>query len=194
MFTLGPYFFVTINSKSNLKDITMKKTLVLAAGLLLTTLTLSANSNGEEIFKTKCTSCHLMLPPGAMAKPGTAEFKKAIDDLKAPPMAKVATMIKMQYKTKEAFVKFMTEYITKPDASKTVCMKQAVKGFGLMPAIGANMSEKEKMAVADWIYDNAKVSPQLKSMKCGAGKCGGGMAKQPKSGGMKCAPGKCGGK
>ena len=175
----------------------MKKTTLLAASLLLTTLTLSANS-GEEIFKAKCASCHTMQPPGAMAKPGTPAFKKAMDELKAPPMAKVSSMIKMHYDTKEAYVKFVTDYITKPDADKTVCMKNAIKGFGLMPAIGASMNDEEKTAVAEWIYDNAKATPKLQKMKCGAGKCGGGMGKgmmqKPKAGGMKCAAGKCGGK
>ncbi len=170
----------------------MKKTLF-AAALLFSTLTLSANSKGEEIFKAQCTACHTMQPPGALAKPGTPEFKAAMDKMKAPPMAKVASMIKMQYKTKEDFVNFMTGYITKPDAAKTVCMKQAIKGFGLMPAI-TGMSDEDKTAVANWIYDNANASTQLKHMKCGAGKCGGGMAKQPKAGGMKCAAGKCGAK
>ncbi len=150
----------------------MKKTFLLAAGLLFTTITLSANNSGEEIFKTKCTACHSMQPPGAIATPGTPEFETAMNKMKAPPMAKVASMIKMQYATKEAFVKFMSNYITKPDESKSVCMKQAIKGFGLMPAI-TDMSDEEKTAVANWIYDNAQASQKLKSMKCGAGKCGG---------------------
>jgi len=174
----------------------MKRTLLLAAGLLFATLPLSANNNGEELFKVKCSACHLMQPPGAMHNPGTPEFKEAINNLKAPPMAKVAQMIKMHYETKEAFVQFISDYITKPDASKTVCMQQAVKGFGLMPAMGASMSDEEKKVVAEWIYDNAKTTTMMKNMKCGEGKCGGGMMKKaPKQkAGMKCAPGKCGGK
>jgi len=170
----------------------MKKITLLAAMLLLSTLTLFAGSNGEEIFKAKCSACHMLQPPGAMAKPGTPEFQKAMSDLKAPPMAKVSSMIKMHYDTKEAYVKFMKDYITNPNAGKTVCMKNAIQGFGLMPAIGKSMSDEEKTAVAEWIYDNVQATKKLKMMKCGAGKCGGGMGKG--KGMMKCAPGKCGGK
>ncbi|SFV60193.1 Cytochrome c, class I precursor [hydrothermal vent metagenome] len=151
----------------------MKKTVLVTAGLLLSTLALSANNSGEEIFKAKCSACHLLQAPGAMYKPGTPEFRQAMNDLKAPPMAKVASMIKMKYETKEAFAKFVNDYITTPDASKTVCMKNAVKGFGLMPAIGKTMSTEEKKTVAEWIYNNAKATPMMKKMKCGAGKCGG---------------------
>ena len=174
----------------------MKKRLFLAAGVLFSTLTLQATENGEEIFKAKCSSCHLMQPPAAMHRPGTAEFKEAMNNLKAPPMAKVSQMVKMQYPSKEAYIAFVTDYINKPDASKTVCMPQAVKGFGLMPAIGTSMTEEEKKVLAAWIYDNVEATAMTRQMKCGEGKCGGGMMKRApkKQGGMKCAPGKCGGK
>ena len=174
----------------------MKKTLLLAAGLLFSTITLSANSSGEEIFKAKCSACHLLQPPSALHQPGTPAFKEAMNNLKAPPMAKITQMIKMHYEGKEAFVTFMTDYITKPDASKTVCMQQAVKGFGLMPAMGDAMSDEEKKVVAAWIYDNVKATQMTRNMKCGEGKCGAGMMKNApkKQGAMKCAAGKCGSK
>jgi len=173
----------------------MNKIVLFAASLLSSTLILSAGESGETIFKAKCSACHQMQPPGAMARPGTPEFQKAMNELKAPPMAKVSSMIKMHYDTRESYVKFMTDYITDPQPSKTVCMKKAIQGFGLMPAIGKDMTEEDKKAVAEWIYDNAQASKQLKMMKCGSGKCGGGMAPKPKAGGgMKCAAGKCGGK
>jgi len=164
----------------------MKKISILIA-FLFTSL-LSANS-GEEIFKAKCVSCHLMQPPAAMMNPGTPEFEKAINALKAPPMAKVASMIKMHHEGKEAFVKFMNDYITNPDASKSVCMKRAIAGFGLMPAIGKSMSDADKTAVAEWIYATVKETKKTKGMKCGEGKCGGEKKKHTKG---KCGQGKCG--
>lgn len=168
----------------------MKKyTLILSA--LLATATLHAN-NGEEIFNTKCTACHGMQPPKAMMHPGTAEFDKALSTLKAPPMMKVASMIRMQHKDKASFVSFITDYITNPEMNKTLCMKNAIKGFGLMPAIGKSMNDADKTAVAQWIYDTTKDMPamkKMKSMKCGQGKCG---EDKPKA--MKCQAGKCGSK
>lgn len=147
----------------------MKKISVILA--LLFASGLYAN-NGEEIFKARCASCHFINPPAAMSKPGTPEFEKAINALKAPPMSKVASMVKMHHEGKEAFVNFISDFITDPDESKTVCMKRAIKGFGLMPPIDKSMSEEDKKAVSAWIYDNVSASKKTKRMKCGAGKCG----------------------
>ena len=163
----------------------MKNFSILLALLLATGL--YAN-NGEEIFKAKCAACHLIDMPSAMNKPGTPEFNKAINDLKAPPMSKVASMVKMHHEGKEAFVTFISDFITNPDASKTVCMKRAIEGFGLMPPI-KSMSEEDKKTVSAWIYDNVSASKKTKGMKCGEGKCGEGKPKK-----MKCAAGKCGSK
>ncbi len=160
----------------------MKKISIILFALLFAT-GLYAN-NGEEIFKAKCASCHLINPPAAMSNPGTPEFKKAINDLKAPPMSKIASMVKMHHEGKEAFVKFMSDFITNPDASKTVCMKRAIEGFGLMPPIDKSMSEEDKKTISAWVYDNVSASKKTKGMKCGDGK--------PKK--MKCAAGKCGSK
>ena len=150
-------------------------------------------SDGEAVFKAKCSACHMLTPPAGMMKgPGTPEFKKAMAELKAPPMAKIAHMAKMRYPDKEAFVSFVTDYITNPDANKTVCMKQAIKGFGLMPPIGKGMSEEEKKAVAEWIY-TLKAGKKMQAMKCGEGKCGEGKCGSAKAKPtMKCGAGKCG--
>jgi len=181
---------------------------------LLFTLAISASAllanSGEEIFKANCTACHSMTPPKAMMNPGTPEFEKALKELKAPPMMKVASMIRMKHEGKENFIKFMSDYITNPAMEKTVCMKNAIKGFGLMPAIGKSMSDADKTAVAEWIYDTTKNMPamdKMKGMKCGQGKCGdakpkamkcqagkcGGNMDTPKAKAMKCQAGKCGG-
>ncbi len=183
----------------------MKKLTLLFALCAITGL---FGAEGEAIFKAKCSACHMLTPPAGMMKgPGTPEFKDAMASLKAPPMVKVAQMAKMRYPDKEAFVNFVTDYITNPQESKTVCMKKAIKGFGLMPPIGKSMSDAEKKAVAEWIY-TLKPSKKMQMMKCGEGKCGEGKcgmnkAKQMMKCGaamkekaktmMKCGAGKCGG-
>ncbi len=150
----------------------MKKLTLLFALCAITGL---FGAEGEAIFKAKCSACHILTPPAGMMKgPGTPEFKNAMASLKAPPMVKVAQMAKMRYPKKESFVNFVTDYITNPDASKTVCMKKAIKGFGLMPPIGKSMSDAEKKAVAEWMY-TLKPSKKMQMMKCGAGKCGSDM-------------------
>ena len=171
----------------------MKKLTLLFALCAITGL---FGAEGEAIFKAKCSACHILTPPAGMMKgPGTPEFKNAMASLKAPPMVKVAQMAKMRYGEKEAFVNFVTDYITNPDASKTVCMKKAIKGFGLMPPIGKSMSDAEKKAVAEWMY-TLKPSKKMQMMKCGEGKCGegkcGAAMKEKAKTMMKCGAGKCG--
>ena len=168
----------------------MKKLTLLFALCVITEL---FGAEGEAIFKAKCSTCHMLTPPAGMMKgPGTPEFKKAMAELKAPPMVKIAQMAKMRYIEKEAFVNFVADYITNPDASKTVCMKKAIKGFGLMPPIGKSMSDAEKKAVAAWMY-TLKPSKKMRMMKCGEGKCGEGKCGMNKAKSMmKCGAGKCG--
>ena len=171
----------------------MKKLTLLFALCAITGL---FGAEGEAIFKAKCSACHMLTPPAGMMKgPGTLEFKNAMASLKAPPMIKVAQMAKMRYPEKESFVNFVTDYITNPDASKTVCMKKAIKGFGLMPPIGKSMSDAEKKAVAEWMY-TLKPSKKMQMMKCGEGKCGedkcGAAMKEKAKTMMKCGAGKCG--
>jgi len=92
-------------------------------------------------------------------------------------------------------------------------MPMALKRFGVIPAIGKSLSAEERDTISNWLVDNFDEKWDEKAMnmvcssgkdkdmgkgmmKCGAGKCGGGMtAPKPKAGGaMKCAAGKCGGK
>jgi len=138
--------------------------------------------------------------------------QKMMKNMKAPPMSKVSGKLKSEFKTKEAFVAFVKDYIVNPSAEKAKCMPMALKKFGVMPPIGKSLSETELDTIANWMYDsfNEKWDPNAagmmcntkdkgmgQGMKCGQGKCGGGMGmKKPKADvkSMKCAAGKCGAK
>jgi len=176
----------------------MKKLLL----MMLITAGVFANS-GQEIFDAKCAMCHKVvdmkerqemmkkLPPQARQ----AMMKKFMATMKAPPINKVSARIKHFHPKKAEFVAFVKDYITHPDAKKSLCMPMALKKFGVMPAIGSAMSEADKNAVASWLYDNfhekwTEMKACAAGGKCGSGKCG-GMSKKPA---MKCGAGKCGAK
>ncbi len=179
----------------------MKKILLTSA---FVAASLFANS-GEAVYKAKCMMCHKIIDKSAMkakmAKLSPQERKaykqKMMQQMGAPPMNKVSARLKVFYPNKEEFVAFVKDYITNPDAKKAHCMPMALKRFGVMPPIGKSMSKADKEAVATWLYTNFHEQWQemkscavggKKAMKCGAGKCGGGMKKPA----MKCGPGKCG--
>ena len=141
---------------------------------------------GTEIFTTKCVACHQENMPEKMTKEIKAKFL-------APPMAKVSMKLKQNFKTQKEFVAFVTDYITNPSKEKALCNARAVKSFGLMPAVGKTMKDKEKEEVANWLYTHFKSSAKACGGKdgnhCSCKKCGEKSEKK-----MKCANGKCGGK
>ena len=144
--------------------------------------------DGADVYKQKCAMCHLQ--SGGMNEKG----------MRAPHMSMVSQRLKSQLKDREEFVAFVKEYIQNPSQAKGYCMPMAFKRFGTMPPIGKSLSDVERQAVAEWLYDNFKGkwgnSKESKacgvrngSMKCGVGKCGGKMQQQKS---MKCGAGKCG--
>jgi len=195
----------------------MKKTLIVAAGLLFSTLTLSAASNGNAVYEANCKACHMLKPMMdkkkmmQMSKEDRMSMKeKMMKSMKAPPMSKVSAKLKHDFGNDKAkIVAFVKEYIVNPSADKAHCMPMALKRFGVMPAIGKSLSAEDLDTIANWVVDNfdEKWDEKAMNMMCNSGKgkgmgmgkgmmkCGGGMmAPKPKAGGgMKCAAGKCGG-
>ncbi len=191
----------------------MKKVLL---GLLIASATLFAVS-GEEVYKQKCAACHQMqgmmdmsqmkamrqkmqnaTPEERQAMKAKMKKKMHESNMKAPAMQMVSMRLKKMTGSKEQFVVFVKDYIQSPSQEKGYCMPMAYKRFGVMPPIGKGLSEAERDAVANWLYDDFKGSwddsmggkmcqTKNKGMKCGGGKCGG------KKSQMKCGAGKCGG-
>ena len=189
----------------------MKKLLL---GLLLASATLFA-VNGHEVYKQKCATCHQMqgmmdmsqiqamrekmqnaTPQERQAMKTKMKKKMYESGMKAPAMQMVSMRLKKMTGSKEKFVLFVKDYIQNPSQDKGYCMPMAYKRFGTMPPIGKGLSEAEREAVANWLYDDFKGSwddsmgaktcqSNNKSMKCGG-------AKGKKA--MKCGGGKCGGR
>ncbi|WP_457622798.1 c-type cytochrome [Persephonella sp.] len=108
---------------------------------------------GYHIYQKICASCHLeTVTPEEIAKIRENMRAGKKPPFKAPPMSEVSARVKKFYPDEEAFVNFVKDYITNPSRKKGVCMPKAYKLFGVMPAIGKNMKEEDKEAVAIWLY------------------------------------------
>lgn len=91
--------------------------------------------NGQELYARNCQVCHSMRPPAKTS----------------PPIVRLATRYRTVYGNKEDAVKAMVSFMKTPDASKTVLGPQAIRRFGLMPAM--SLSDKELEKVSGWLWD-----------------------------------------
>lgn len=132
----------------------MRKGLMLVATTILA-FNFSFAIDGFEVYKKYCSSCHL----SEINMEKMKQIEKIVKEggkppIKAPPFPEVSARIKHFYPKKEDFVKFVVDYITNPSAEKAKCLPMALKKLGVMPPIGKGMTEEEKLAVANWLYDN----------------------------------------
>lgn len=112
-------------------------------------------SEGYEVYKKHCASCHLVMLP--VEEPARS---KAFDTMKAPTMRMVSMRLKMminihnedpfiQEKVTKAFIK---EYIEYPDEEYAICMQKMLDDFGVMTPV-KGLSHEEKEAVAQWLWE-----------------------------------------
>ncbi|NOZ90757.1 MAG: c-type cytochrome [Epsilonproteobacteria bacterium] len=101
-----------------------------------------SNPEAENLFKTKCASCHTMTKPTDMS------------NLVAPAIMGVMRHVKMSYPAKDKAVAFMKDYVLNPSESKAICMPKKIKKFGVMPSQKGVVSEAELDVILPWLYDN----------------------------------------
>ena len=118
----------------------MNKTLLL---LSLASSILFA-SNGTELTKANCASCHMLTSP-------TPDM---IPTLKAPAMDAVMFHIKLDIKKKKDMRDFIVDYTQNPAAAKSVCESNKVQKYGVMPSLKGKVSEKDLATIADHLIDN----------------------------------------
>jgi len=94
-----------------------------------------AEKVGERVYRQSCMVCHSLVPP-----------PKA-----APPIKGLARHYREAFKSRREAVDHMVAFMKKPDASKAVCRKEAIKRFGLMPAM--SLPESELRKVSEWVWD-----------------------------------------
>lgn len=133
--------------------------------------------DGESVYKDKCIQCHQMkgmmdmsemqairkkmqnaTPQERQTMKKKMQAKMRESGMKAPAMEMVSLRLKKMIGSKEEFVAFVKDYIQNPSQEKGYCMARAYKNFGVMPAIGKDMSAEEREVIAVWLYTNFKGS------------------------------------
>ena len=51
------------------------------------------------------------------------------------------------------FVLFVKDYIVNPQLDNSMCHSGALEHFGTMPSLKGKISDQERQAVAEWLYD-----------------------------------------
>lgn len=133
----------------------------------------SETTEGEVLFKAKCTACHVITKPDDMSA------------LIAPPIMAVMMHVKNGIKGKDETEKransiaFIVDYVLNPSAEKSLLEPNAIERFKLMPSQKEIVTEEELNIIANYLYDNYppkgmnhKKMHKGNNKGCGSG-CGG---------------------
>ncbi|MEW5832982.1 MAG: cytochrome c [Campylobacterota bacterium] len=109
---------------------------------------------GYALYQKHCASCHVEM----MEK---KEVIRNLHTLKAPPMVEVSHRLKENVQIadedddvkRRVIIAFIKDYIENPDIQYSMCHPMAIEKFGIMPSLKGKLSEKERQAVAEWVYD-----------------------------------------
>lgn len=99
---------------------------------------------GKQLYKTNCSACH-----GAT---GGMDMNKRL----APPIAGVKLHYVGVHADKALFVAAITDWLDKPEASKSL-MRGAIKKFKIMPAI--TVAKEDAVKIATYIYEGELDKP-----------------------------------
>ncbi len=122
--------------------------------ILLLGYSLFASEAGEQVYEKHCAKCHIK----EITK---AQTLKRLNTLKAPPMIEVSNRLKEQIIIKSndedihrgVVIAFVKHYIENPDMMIGMCNPAAFDKFDEMPSLKGKLTEEEKQAVAQWLYD-----------------------------------------
>ena len=110
--------------------------------------------DGYEVYKAKCSSCHI-------ENISKADVVKNITKMKAPPMVEVANQVKENISIvdedddvhRHVVKLFIKDYIQNPELLKSMCNPVAIENFGVMPSQAGKLTSEELEAVAEWMYE-----------------------------------------
>lgn len=103
--------------------------------------------DGKKLLEQKCNSCHnLSLPPSTY------------EDEVAPPMMAVAFHVQSFMKVSDESqrvpkaIAFVKDYVLDPQASKSLCDKESLQSYGLMPSQKGKVTKDELQAIAAYMF------------------------------------------
>jgi cytochrome c553 len=119
--------------------------------------------SGEEVFKTKCASCHeYYISQNRL----NANYDHNNTDLKlkAPTLTELSFRLKDQVgdRTTDAegqkfeIEEFLADYLNNPNKDKSVLRKKIRHTFPVMPSMKGKVSEEEIEKLADFMYEYAE--------------------------------------
>jgi len=110
--------------------------------------------DGYSVYKKVCAKCHVQ-------EIGKKETLRILSTLKAPPMIEVANRLKENIIIadddedvhREVIIAFIKHYIDNPSIMYSMCHAMALEKFDVMPSLKGKLTDEEKQAVAEWVYD-----------------------------------------
>jgi cytochrome c len=152
----------------------MKKYLLFIIVLLILTACNKNNNkknySGKQLLKDKCSSCHNLDLPAIWTK----------SELAPPIMAvtfHVYDLVDKNIATKLiSSKKFIIDYVISPNINKSLCDKDSLKQYGLMPSQKENITKEELEAISSYmlsfytkehLYKIQKDKDYLNSLKPG---------------------------
>jgi len=118
-------------------------------------------NEGEEVYKTKCASCHESFIPVEKLMENFMEKNNTLLNLKAPTLNQLSFRLKQQIgdpKGDEDIHRmevgaFISDYLNKPDKQKSICLADVIKHFETMPSMKGQLNDNEMEAVSEFFYD-----------------------------------------
>lgn len=117
---------------------------------------------GKEVFDRNCKCCHVPYIPMQKLQENFIQNDNKLLNLKAPALNQVTFRLKTRIGDPKGdedihrmeIAAFVSDYISKPDKQKSICLTGVIKYFETMPVIKLNNEEQE--AISEFLYDYDK--------------------------------------
>jgi len=124
-------------------------------------LSLLFGVDGEEVYQSKCSSCHNIYIPASTLMENFMEEDNSILNLKAPTINQIVFRLKSRIGDPKGdedihrmeVSSFIADYLINPNREKSVCLPEILKYFKTMPTMKGKLTEDEIEAVSEFLYE-----------------------------------------
>lgn len=114
---------------------------------------------GQEVYETKCASCHALYHPLSTLEKNFMEEGNRLLNLKAPTMNQIVYRLKTRIGDPNGdedihlmeIESFLADYFENPDKEKSVCLPEVIQFFETMPPV--TLDEEAFSAIVSFLYD-----------------------------------------